>query len=197
MISRGGRFVRFPWRCLTSIAGLGLFTQYDNNNNNIISCETANITPDPPTTLHVHIPSKHDWPRTSSLSEASTLLCQQQACLLENILPEEEREYWLTRLNSGRGTEVTPGRFHLVLKDNDITERDEKQLALFTKRFQSVLAEFFGQDRPYYLTELQLLDSKPGSQNQFYHLDNTSSGVTVLVVTLITQTLILDVYFIL
>ena len=99
-----------------------------------------------------------------------------------DILPEEEREYWLTRLNSGRGTEVTPGRFHLVLKDNDITERDEKQLALFTKRFQSVLAEFFGQDRPYYLTELQLLDSKTGSQNQFYHLDNTSSGVTVLVV---------------
>ena len=101
--------------------------------------------------------------------------------------------------NSSAAVEVTKGRFHLWLNTkynqflsshkpstNDCKE-DEWKYAVreVDRQLKNFINEYFVHNgfprNRYVMTQLQLLVSNPGSENQFFHVDNTACGLTFVI----------------
>lgn len=101
--------------------------------------------------------------------------------------------------NSGAAVEVTKGRFHLWLNtqynqflaskipDAKGCQEDEWKYVIHEvdRRLKFFINEYFVRNgfpkNRYVMTQLQLLVSNPGSENQFFHVDNTACGLTFVI----------------
>ena len=142
---------------------------------------------------------------TTSYEHSSQEIHSQGYTTLRNILSEEERRVLLrhTRRHESLNpqelealpacAEPTRGRFHCELtstfhrqwsrSDHHANAQQSPIKAtvlaveLKTKAFATT---FFNQHR-FRMTQLQLLDSEPNSAEQFWHLDNTTQGLTYVI----------------
>ena len=120
-----------------------------------------------------------------------------RACL--RLMYELERRGDGARLGPGSSIhstvnvrESSPGRVHVSLfgvkaPETAYLERLALPLGgLLDAFFAPLDAEDGGRmrrrgGRRYYLSQLQLLDSRPGSENQIFHVDNARRGITILI----------------
>lgn len=112
-------------------------------------------------------------------------------CVVDDeVITEENRKMLLQLLgetrSSGYVPQSTAGRFHIDLMGINRDERDRIEEAA-TCQLQLLISDYFhqqgGQNEGQFpqLSQLQLLDSEPGSIDQFWHCDNTRRGLTILI----------------
>lgn len=131
----------------------------------------------------------------------------QGLAVVEGLLTPAEAQAWTVHakalcgrkaLDKGICKEVGRGRFHASLLTGRSPEAAAARALIeesIVPRLKPVLTEFFGSlgqtprgaegstapAAPYYLSEIQLLRTRPGCDTQPFHVDNTTEGLTVMV----------------